>query len=160
MSLALAAFIVAAFGLFIAGVSLGWQIVSFLLSGSRVRVETARMVIHGGPGIAPEPVVRVTARNVGRQPVSISSCWLDLEDGTSLFQPIPHALNMALPQTVNPGHDLNYVYAEDSLLTGRRAGEEELRLRGGFSLGTGKSRRSKNWVTVSARQLRASERQE
>ncbi len=139
MDLAAAAFIVEALGLLVAGISLGWQIVSFLLTGIRLKVETRQMMIASGPGRPHEAVVMVTARNVGRQAVSVSSCWLQPPDGHGLFQPNPHPMNQRLPYTIEPGHHSDYIFAEEDLLASARPEERELVLRGGYSLATGKS---------------------
>lgn len=145
MSLAAAALLVGALGLLVAGISLGWQIVSFLLTGIRLKVETKQMTMTWGAGRPHEAVVMVTARNVGRQAVSVSSCWLRLPDGSSLFSVNPHPMNQRLPYTIEPGHHLDFLYGEDDLLAGE---VEELVVRGGFSLATGKVAISKEPVTL------------
>lgn len=59
-------------GLVIALTSLIWQIVSFLLSAARVKVET-HVLVHDRHHPGPREEVVVVARNVGRLPVTIDA---------------------------------------------------------------------------------------
>ena len=105
-------------GLVLAAVSLGWQALTFQLSGSRVRVQMrVGTSNHGGvaewtdPGFPDlqwfprlaqqgfgEPLLIATIRNVGRMTVTVESCvWHSEDVSLSLLQippsqPLPHRL--------------------------------------------------------------------
>lgn len=117
--------IVAIVGIVLAGASLAWQAASFVLSGSRVRVNLRRGALRrGGPGglarlagpLNPsesdyemmreqgftDDVFIVEVRNVGRMAVSVESVSLDTEGGWGFAHP-GDPENPALPHRLEPG---------------------------------------------------------
>ena len=69
--------------MFLAGVSLAWQVYSWVASGSKVIVETDRGFLAPGDG-STRDYVGVTVRNISRTPVDVTGWAFSLPDGTQL----------------------------------------------------------------------------
>ena len=120
----IAAFSIACLGLFIAVLSLGWQVASWALEGRRVRV----VLKHGamGPGgsvsgpvecsgrprdlsavraegFTGTEVLGVTVTNIGRAPVTVSKYSANLVKAGFSFSPIGNRIGPELPFRLPPG---------------------------------------------------------
>lgn len=150
--------------------SLTWQIVLYLLGGSRVRAELrvgalgASGAVHGPADERvdftqlaqqgyPEPVFAVQARNAGRLAVSVTKWDVVLENGASFFQPGWHPnADRPLPYRLEPGDEAVWFCPMAPVVTAADAfasSSHPVRLvRARVGLGTGKSVTSKNAVGV------------
>ena len=130
-----------------------WQIVNYLLTGARIKVELVPGGVLWAPGQPHEKVLRIIVRNIGRQAVSVTSVSLLRDDDISLFFLRPNSINRQLPVTVEAGHDFNYFLdrgpVEDDV---RERGVPSMRVRAQVSLATGKTIKSKKKIspTISA----------
>jgi hypothetical protein len=137
--------IIAALGLCLAALSLGWQLASYVLEGRRVRVT----LLHGsagpggfavgpvGPKNAPNnlndliaegfttrEVLGVRATNIGRVPATVSRYSVALSRGGFAFTPIGDAMGPDLPYRLEPGESATwYADMQDAraLVTASRA---------------------------------------
>jgi hypothetical protein len=103
--------------LVVACTSLGWNIVQFRLSGGRVRVETSFAFGTGAFEQLPN-MFGLAVRNIGRQPVQVTSIGIELGDGNkAIFGPaVIRETSDPLPLVLQPGHGGNwYVEAEGVL---------------------------------------------
>lgn len=103
-----AALLVAALSLVLAGLSLGWQIAQWLMSGARAKASLCHGLLdHGGAyvgdvgtdgrpknlrplvaqGLGREEVLAVRVTNHGRAPVTVTKYWAELKQGTLAFSP-------------------------------------------------------------------------
>jgi hypothetical protein len=146
--------------------SLTWQVVLFLLGGSRIRTELRIGALGPGgavhsPPDAPmdaaeltaqgytEPVFAVQVQNRGRLAVSVTKWDVVLDNGSSFFQPGWH-VNKAysLPYRLEPGDEAIWfcpampVHAAIKVLASSSRPVRLIRARVG--LGTGRSVTSKN----------------
>lgn len=138
---------ISALSLLVAAIALTWQIASFLLSGARTKAEARLLTIYG----VGEPFESVTGvlSNVGRQPISVHSVWLQIDEENSLFVPVPHPMNQPLPATLPPGHDLSHVFPVEIARTWlAKKGQDHVDLRVGFALAGGRKTVSKDPVRV------------
>jgi hypothetical protein len=127
---------VAIFGAVTGAVALGVQIVSFLLSGPRVKV-SASANLHTGNGLW---FLGISAANVGRSPVTIQGVGLKLEGDKHIpvggFLPAYHGPD--LPHRLEPGAEASWlVQPEPPLATARKEGERGV-VRVYANLATGK----------------------
>jgi hypothetical protein len=97
---------VATFAAVVGVVSLTWNIVAFIHSGARIKVEgNADMVLVDPGAHESTPVVTVTVRNVGRMPCEVTSWSLLIPSGTALaFLRMSPAYGPPTPHTLEPGH--------------------------------------------------------
>lgn len=128
-----ASLIVGICGVTLGGISLGWQVANYLLTGGRVKVElkvgavgngglATRPVkgLHGDwrqrlaeEGFAP-PVVIVEVVNVGRQPVTVIK-W-NIAAGKLNYQPIGDAQGPPLPHRLEVGEPATWFTAETNAI--------------------------------------------
>lgn len=130
-----ASFIIAALGLLVAALALGWQIAAWLYDGRRVRLQ----LVHGAvspsmavtgkvgrdrqpkdlssayiPGFVGRDVVGVAVTNVGRAPVRIDRCTVVPRVGPLSFTSHGNTVGQALPYRLPPGEtETWYVDADD-----------------------------------------------
>lgn len=116
--------LIAALGLVVASLSLGWQLASYILDGRRIRVTLLHgtMGAHGlvvGPvgrdgkpkdltriraeGFDGLEVVGVTATNVGRAPATISRYSVQLKRGGFSYTPVGDKIGPDFPYRLEPG---------------------------------------------------------
>ncbi|MFG1924354.1 hypothetical protein [Cryptosporangium sp. NPDC048952] len=120
-----AAFIVGVLGLVLGVLNFTWNIANYLLTGGRVKVQlqvgargAGGAVITGSQRMDdpqlkklaeqgfPEPVVIVSATNVGRQPVTVVK-W-SLRSGKVSFQPVGDAIGPSLPKRLDAGEQATW----------------------------------------------------
>jgi hypothetical protein len=80
-----------------------------------VRVETGRGIMTGPQGLGPD-VLTVTARNVGRTQVSVTSWAFQLPSREGVWPSMGSAWSgPATPYTVEAGHEAEWLVPEDSI---------------------------------------------
>lgn len=127
--------VIAVVGLVAAVASLGWQVVSWRLTGPVVRVEIGYgIAVPGGATI-----VYVRAINVGRSPAGIEGWGLRLPDGKTMIDLGPEpGSGRPLPFTLNGGHAEEWRMSLDRLVESRESeGYPPTRVRGMVRLHTG-----------------------
>jgi hypothetical protein len=155
--------VLASVGLGLALASLGWQAATFVLSGSRVRVElllgaadpatlrTGRgmlvtypldkwtpdtVALHVGQGMT-EPLLFVEARNVGRMPATVEKITAYLTNGVGL-EPTMHA-HAPLPFRLEPGSSEKWWVSAAMVRAAVPASQpDRMRVHIAVRLGTGK----------------------
>jgi hypothetical protein len=112
----------AVYAAIVGSVALGWQVVSYVLAGGRVKANFSPGMIGGGGLITGPasafvesiqslraqgydgPVVAVVqVRNVGRLPVTVSGWSVAVKPGGTSFRPIAESLGPALPHRLDAG---------------------------------------------------------
>jgi hypothetical protein len=116
--------------------ALVWQAWSRTRSSHKVVVRRAASYIVGHR--VGEPVVEVSAHNVGAGPVTVTSWGIDMADKSSFVMVRPHFASTALPYRLEPGAGASFFMPRSELL---RAMEEHRcdarQLRAWVRLGTG-----------------------
>lgn len=169
-----AAFIVAALGLLVAALALGWQIAAWLYDGRRVRVSLVHGAISSSlavtgkverdrqprdlsssyiPGFVGREVIGIAVTNVGRAPVRIDRCTVVPRIGALSFTAHGNIVGPDLPYRLPPGEtETWFVDATDvrALITSnagtnRRASRDVAMT---VVLGTGDSRRTRRTVIL------------
>lgn len=99
-----AAFVLAVISLVLSTLALGWHVISWLLTGSWVRVKWSHSTVVGAqpdPGV----LLAITATNVGRAPIEVTGWGLELPDGSHMpghASPLPWV--PSVPHTLEGGH--------------------------------------------------------
>lgn len=170
----IAAFVVAALGLLVAAIALGWQIAAWVYDGRRVRVR----LVHGAlspnlavtgkvgrdrqpkdlsssyiPGFAGQEVIGVAVTNVGRAPVRVDRCTVVPRVGQLSYSAHGKTFGPSLPYRLPPGETESwYVDADDirALITtnanmGRPASRDVAMT---VELGTGDTKRTHRTVIL------------
>ncbi len=162
-----AALVVGIVGVVLATLSLIWQATTFLLTGPRVNVRLSEglRAAHGGVVVGPlsiypdasltaleddgytEHIFAVTARNTGRLPATVSRWSLRFGNGATFVYPNePHRLEPAADVSwyAPVAHVGEYVaaFVDQS--------EDARTVRGEVDLASGKTRRSRQGITVGA----------
>jgi len=136
--------VIAVIGLVAGVASLGWQVVSWRLTGPVVRVEIGYgiEVIAGNLG---QDIVYVRAINVGRSPVEIEGWGFRLPDGKTIIDMAPEPGSVPpLPITLDGGHAQEWRMSLRRLVGSRESeGYPPTRVRGMVRLGTGEVRSKK-----------------
>jgi hypothetical protein len=148
-SLEIITLVIAVVGLVLSIVALAWQIMSWRLTGSVVRV----VVSHGlGVGGSWPQLVAIEAMNVGRTPVSVHGWGFRLPDGRTLWPAVGHRgswAGPAVPLTLDPGHSASWqVDAKSIRATLMDEALPNAELRGFVNLGTGEQRRSRKTIRL------------
>jgi hypothetical protein len=142
---------IAVLGLLAALLSLGWQIIEWTLSGSRVKATIAIALSVGGPTHGAR-LLSVTASNVGRARASISSWAVMLPDKRTI---VPAAVpgmweGPDVPRTLEVGDGATWYVLLDAMVQARHdAGYiTETEVRATVVLGTGKRVTSRKGVRI------------
>lgn len=114
-ALEIATLVIAVVGLVLGVVSLVWQMVSWTYEGPRIKVQTTRGFRVSGAGATSDAHVVVTARNVGRSAVELTSWGFDLGRDTTTFMPPTVSTPTRLPSTLAGGHEAKFFLAEAQL---------------------------------------------
>lgn len=159
------ALLIAALSLVLAGLSLGWQIAQWLLSGGRAKATLLHGVRQGsdaiiGPvgrdgagfnitdlrrqGIDGAEVVGIQVTNHGRAPVVVEGVRLCPRGGAMRFVPVAERLGPELPYTLEPGSNASWYMTADHAAALADASREVLteKVTGVYmdaQLGTGKT---------------------
>jgi hypothetical protein len=141
-------------GLTVAAGSLGWQFAEWVLSGSRVRVEPARI---GIAATQPEPMETIgfTVRNIGRSVTTVELWGFMLRDNRPMvFWTKPDRWdNPALPHRIEPGTGATWTiplaWVEQALA---QEGLGSVALRPQVSLGTGRKKSARKALTLPVRE--------
>jgi hypothetical protein len=97
---------IALLSLLLAGIALGWQVVSWRRSGPRVKVSAGWGFYSTGAGL-----IFITATNSGRLGTEIGSCGFDLPDDRQIVDP-----DVQLPTTeLAPGGSVSVRFNPDRL---------------------------------------------
>jgi hypothetical protein len=109
---------VAIFAAVVGAVSLTWNIVAFIHSGARIKVEAnADMLLVDPKAHESTPVVTVTVRNVGRMPCEVTSWSLITPSGTALaFLRMSPEYGPPTPHTLDPGHAQSWRASTSSVI--------------------------------------------
>ena len=157
---------IAVTGLALSVVSLTWQVVQHVLSGSRIKaflkggslgpggavtgeVAKVNLAALAREGFA-QPVLALEAVNVGRLPVNVTGWGIDF-DGEFSFQQTNFSPNPSLPYRLEPGASVTFYCLLDDAIRGQSAFRAAVkstlrdRVRGKVSLATGKTIYS-NWT--------------
>lgn len=158
---------IAALGVLLGALSLGWQVRTFALSGGRVKVELRVGAAHGsgshmvtGP-IRPatrgqaealqsqgyvRPVVAVQVRNVGRLAVTVSGWSLVTSPGGTAFSPVGQSMGPPLPHRLEAGAEETWAVETAPIMAMIHATAsvlkipaEQMTVRGRISLGDGRN---------------------
>ncbi|MGH3712176.1 MAG: hypothetical protein ACRDT4_01730 [Micromonosporaceae bacterium] len=108
-----ASFVIAVLAFLVSGVSLGWNIVSFLLQGQRAELSVTPMrLLNPMMGSEMEPVVQITVRATGRQPIEVTGWSLTFPDNAHLHSVLIETqygnlssvhLGDKIPKVIQPG---------------------------------------------------------
>jgi len=161
----IATLIIAALGVLLGALSLGWQAATYVLTGGRVKIALkVGAVVDSGTGMALMPVAEATpdklaslgqqgfsraviaveVRNVGRLPVTVSRWSLESSLGVS-YVPIADSLGSALPHRLDLGepatwaldlHQAIHLVKTTTEVLGK--GCEQARVHGVVELGDGR----------------------
>ncbi|MBA4608425.1 phosphoribosylamine--glycine ligase [Aeromicrobium sp. Marseille-Q0843] len=134
MDATVAALLISALSLVLAGLSLGWQVAQWLLAGGRPRATLIHGLVDGNSvysgrvkegvphdlsslrrqGIIGTQVVGIRVTNHGRAPVSISSVAVHTRGGALTLNPLGGLIGPSLPYQLLPGtNETWYVDAVD-----------------------------------------------
>ena len=138
---------IAVAGFLLALAALGWQIVTFVASGSRVKVEIENgLIMHTDD--SGKTYIGITARNVGRTPVDVDQWYFDIKDADNdgklvVAQPEPW-VGPEVPYRLEPGQSVGWrMYASEIRAALAAHGHaSDTPLRGRVTLGDGKDVRS------------------
>lgn len=130
------ALLISAVSLVLAGMSLGWQILQWLLSAGRAKATLLHGIMQGtasysGPvkdgklhdlsslrsqGFGGEEVVGIRIVNHGRAPVTIGRVVVHAQGGRVRLNPVGNLIGAPLPHLLQPGTNENwYVEAADAM---------------------------------------------
>lgn len=163
----IASFVFSAVALALSGAAFGWQILSWFMTGGRVKVEL-RIGASNASGIvssAPHelgrgwydrfanqgytrPVVVANVHNAGRLPVYVNS-WGIKNDKVS-FRPVADSEGPDLPHKLEPGQEATWTMsleAIESMAKTRHIVSARDRINAFVRLGTGKEILSRNTTT-------------
>lgn len=136
MSTTSTALLISALSLALAGMSLGWQIMQWLLSAGRAKATLLHGLLHGtasysGPvkdgewhdlsslrsqGFGGQEVVGIRVVNHGRAPVTIGRIVVHAQGGSVTLNPVGNLVGAPLPHVLQPGTNENwYVAAADAI---------------------------------------------
>jgi hypothetical protein len=130
--------VIAVVGLVAAVASLGWQVVSWRLTGPVVRVEIGYGIAVMAGSVGPR-IVYVRAVNVGRSPAGIEGWGFRLPDGKTIvdMEPEPGSGPQG-PVTIDGGHAEQWRMSLDRLVGSRQIeGYPPTRVRGMVRTHTG-----------------------
>jgi hypothetical protein len=172
--MAVASFVFSAVALALSGAAFGWQILSWFMSGGRVRAQL-RIGCANSAGIVStpadllkngwferlarqgyvQPIAAVRVHNRGRLPVYINR-W-GVEVASASFNPVAGSIGPDLPFKLEPGQDETWALPLEAVLMPMNSSREVFggsdKLNGFVVLGTGKE--IKTSETVSERQLKS-----
>lgn len=142
---------IASLGLFVAALSLGWQIVAWTLSGSRVEATIGLALSVGGPTHS-EQLLSVTASNIGRARASVTSWAVMLPDKRTIVPAVQPGMWQGpdVPMGLDVGDGATWYVLRDPMLEARReAGyTTETNVRATVVLGTGKRVTSRKGIRI------------
>lgn len=142
---------IAVLGLLAALLSLGWQIIEWTLSGSRVKATIAFALSLGGPTHG-TGLLSVTASNVGRARASVSSWAVMLPDKRTIVPAVQPGMWQGpdVPRTLEVGDGATWYVLLDAMVEARHnAGyTTETEARATVVLGTGKRVTSRKGVRI------------
>jgi hypothetical protein len=174
MSIAIGALVLAVLSFIASGLSVGWQIASWMMDGRRVRVS----LLHGasGPvgsavgkvgrnrrprnlasvraeGFTGNEVVGIAVTNIGRAPLRVDRYGVRLVKGGFSFYPIGEAVGPTLPFRLPPGEtETWYANVDDAralVASARAIGHKvpaEIRME--IELGTGDWKRTRRSLLI------------
>jgi hypothetical protein len=138
------ALVVAIIALAVSIAALTWQVVSFLYSGSRAKVEIAnndplrRHVNMADP-------LQVTVRNVGRVPVQVVLLGLQADNARLHYE---GPFGLILPTTIDPGHHKVWTLQADLIEPTPKPLREGIRIRAWAVTGTGRRAMSSRGTSI------------
>jgi hypothetical protein len=142
---------IASLGLFVAALSLGWQIIAWTLSGSRVKATIGFALSVGGPTHGAQ-MLSVTASNVGRARASVTSWAVMLPDKRTIVPAVQPGMWQGpdVPIGLDVGDGATwYAFLEPMVQARRNAGyATETNVRGTVVLGTGKRVTSEKGIRI------------
>jgi hypothetical protein len=142
---------IAVLGLFVAALSLGWQIVEWLLSGSRVKAAIGVAVSVGGSAHGAR-MLSIAARNRGRARASVTSWAIMLPNKATIVPTVHQGLWQGpdVPIGLDVGDGVTWYAFLDPVVQARRdAGyTTDTEVRATVILGTGKRVTSRKGVRI------------
>ena len=137
------ALIVAIVAVALSAVNVTWNVLAWLHSGSRVKVEVPRGFLVMQDGAAGSDVISVTVMSVGRISISVTMWGFVTPNGEQIVVPIPAPWLKPVPHTLDPGHQASWHirtehFSDEMLSLWRESGK----LFGFVRLGNGKRVRS------------------
>jgi hypothetical protein len=142
---------IAILALVVAFLSLGWQVLAFLQSGSRAKVELGAAIFPGTQG-EPNVSYSITVRSIGRTGVQVGSWGLTTRDGKTIVVTHwkwPESIQPRTPLTVEPGHSVTwYLPMADLFADLTKDGVSRVDAKAFADLGTGERAKSSEWADV------------
>lgn len=142
---------IASLGLFVAALSLGWQIIEWTLSGSRVKATIGHALSVGGP-TGGARLLSVTASNVGRARASVTSWAVMLPDKRTIVPAAQPGMWQGpdVPRGLDVGDGATWYVLLDPMVQARRdAGyTTETDVRATVVLGIGKRVTSRKGIRI------------
>jgi hypothetical protein len=141
---------IAVLGLVLAVASLVWQIITWRLTGSVVKIDLAYAFTVGGT-MESTACFSITARNLGRLAVAIDSWGLKLPpEGATMVTPNPRPWQgPPVPVTLEAGHSVTWYMVRDEIIGELRAHfAPGVQVRGMVRTGTGEMIVSKRAIAV------------
>ena len=142
---------IAVLGLSVAALSLGWQIVEWLLSGSRVKPTIGFALSVGGPTHGAR-MLSIAASNTGRSRASITSWAIMLPDKRTIVPQVDPGMWQGpdVPIGLDVGDGASWFVLLGPMIQARRdAGyRTETEVRATLVLGTGKRKTSRKGVRI------------
>lgn len=162
--------LISGIALVISVLSLGWNVLNFVLTGSRVRLEMDFGATNGSALTAFPPkfwtddiaqqfeaqgvqdrVIVLTASNTGRAPVTVKSFQVDLDNGMKYIPGQSSHGDCKLPYRLEPHSDGTWTVRASAIRTFiQQAGLDRASVRGRVQLATGRVVTSDLWQTIYA----------